>query len=26
VTNQDCHRIGSAFAYEGFRFPLDATA
>jgi serine/threonine-protein kinase HipA len=26
VTEQDCRRIASAFAYEGFRLPLDAAA
>ena len=26
VTEQDCKRIATAFAYEGFRLPLDAAA
>jgi serine/threonine-protein kinase HipA len=26
VTEQDCRRIASAFAYEGFRLPLEAAA
>jgi serine/threonine-protein kinase HipA len=26
VTEPDCKRIATAFAYEGFRLPLDAAA
>ena len=26
VSEQDCERIASALAYEGFRLPLEATA
>jgi serine/threonine-protein kinase HipA len=26
VSEQDCERIGTSFAYEGFRLPLEAAA